>query len=116
MVGNQQASLPVPTAEDVPPYCSHGAEGVQPCHLLGQMGAISGTRPGDAEPYTIELIGPESTREEITEIYLNVYQLQRLPGKMLCGKDMEEHICQEIMDSVKECLWCRWVPTLPGRN
>ena len=28
-------------------------------------------------------------------------------------EEMEELLCQEILDSVKEHLQCRWVPTLP---
>ena len=44
----------------------------------------------EAEPSAVELIDPESTKEEITEIYHDMYQLQRSMGKMLCGKEMEE--------------------------
>ena len=25
---------------------------------------------------------------------------------------MEEHLHQEVLDSVKECLWCKWIPVL----
>ena len=60
----------------------------------------------------MELISPESTREDITEIYHDMNQLQKLPGEMLCDEEREAHICQEILDSVKECLWHKQFPAL----
>ena len=36
------------------------------------------------------------------DLYHNVYQLQRLLGKICSDEEMEVCICQEIMDSVKE--------------
>ena len=35
-----------------------------------------------------ELISPESTKQEIAEIYCDMYQLQRLPGEMVCDEKM----------------------------
>ena len=64
------------------------------------------------EPSMVELIYANSTREEIAKIYQDVYQLQWLPGKMPCNVETEEQLCQEILDSVKECLWHKWDPTL----
>ena len=46
VVGTLQASPLIPTAEDVSSCCSHGAEGVQPYHLLGKIRTISRVRPG----------------------------------------------------------------------
>ena len=57
-----------------------------------------------AEPSAIELVSPDSTREEIAEIYHDVYQLQRSLGMMSCDEEMEACLCQEILDSIKECL------------
>ena len=57
-----------------------------------------------AEQYTIELIGPRSTQEEIRGVYNDMYQLWRSPSKSPCNAEMEESICQEILDSVRECL------------
>ena len=70
----------------------------------------------EAEPSTIELVGPEPIGEEIAEIYWDVYQLRRSPGKLPCDGEMEKHLCQEILDSIKECLWHKWVPHCQGRN
>ena len=70
----------------------------------------------EVEPSAIELVSPESTREEIAEIYCNVYQLCRLPGTMPGDEEMEAHLCQEILDSIKECLQCKQVPALLGEE
>ena len=48
------------------------------------------------------------------DFYHNVYQLQRLLEKICCDEEMEACICQEIMDSVKEHLWCMWPSALLG--
>ena len=61
-----------------------------------------------AEPSAVELIGPRSTREQIRGVYNDMYQLQRSPGKCPCDVVMEERTCHEILDSIKECLLCRW--------
>ena len=65
------------------------------------------------KPSVVELIYANSMREEIAEIYCDVYQLQQLLGKSPCDAETEVHLCQEILDSIKECLWHRWDPTLP---
>ena len=69
-----------------------------------------------AELSTVELVSPESTREEIAEICHNVYQLWRLLGEMVCDKKTEVHIYQETLDSIKECLQHKQVSTLPGEE
>ena len=53
----------------------------------------------------MELICPDFTQEEITELYWDIYQLQRLPRRSCCKEGMEEHIHQEVLDSMKACLW-----------
>ena len=67
----------------------------------------------EAESSTVELIGPRMTREEIWGVYNNVYQLWRLPGTNPCDMEMEERVCQEILASIKECLWHRQTCTQP---
>ena len=66
-----------------------------------------------AEPSAMDLIGPEMSWAEIRVIYNDVYQLQKLPGRSPCDKETGERICWEILDSVKEHLWCGWVPAQP---
>ena len=48
------------------------------------------------------------------DLYHNVYQLWRLPGKIYCDEEMEACIHQEVMDSIKEFLWHKWLSALPG--
>ena len=55
----------------------------------------------------VKLVGPKSTREEIRGVYNEVYQLWRSPSKSPCDAETEESICQEILESVKECLQFR---------
>ena len=64
----------------------------------------------------MELIQPDSSEEDFAELYCNVYQLWRLLGKMLCDEEMEAHIHQDILDSVKECLWHSWLSALLGEE
>ena len=61
----------------------------------------------EAEPSAIELIGPGFIREEIRKVYNDVYQLWRSPQKSPFEAKMEESVCQEILNSIKECLWHR---------
>ena len=66
-----------------------------------------------AEPTAMELISPDPTQEEITELYWDIYQLWRLPVRSHCKEGMEEHIHQEVLDSIKEFLWHKQLSTLP---
>ena len=70
----------------------------------------------EAEPSAIELIHPESIREEIVEIYQDMYQLWKSPGKLPCDGETEELLQQEILYSTKEHLWHKWIPTPPGEE
>ena len=49
---------------------------------------------------TVELVGPETSREELLEIYLEVYKLHRLPGSPLG----EPAIAQEVLAAVLDHL------------
>ena len=49
---------------------------------------------------TIELVGPETSREELLEIYLEVHKLHRLPG----SPPGEVAIAQEVLAAVLDCL------------
>ena len=50
------------------------------------------------------------------DLYHDVYQLQRLPGKINCDEEMEAHIYQEILDSVKEHLWHKQLSAFLGKE
>ena len=49
---------------------------------------------------TIELVGLETSREELLEIYLEVYKLHRLPG----SPPGKLAIAQEVLAAVPDCL------------
>ena len=49
----------------------------------------------------MELVGPSSKYQDIKDLYRDVYQLWRLPGR---GQCKEECLCLEVLDSIKECL------------
>ena len=66
-----------------------------------------------AEVPVIELMGFMTTQEKIRTVYNNMYQLKRASRAEPCNTEMAENICQEIFNSVKECLWHRWGPTQP---
>ena len=110
-VGTQWASLRVPSPSDVPPCHCYWLELAWPHDLLGQMGTVSGVRPR-VESTAMELISPDSTWEEIAEPYWDIYQLQRLPRGSHYKEGTEEHLCQEVLDSIKEHLWHKWPSTL----
>ena len=60
-----------------------------------------------AEAPTMDLIWPGMLWADIRNIYNDVYQLRRLLGESSCDDTMAEKICQSILESVKEHLWCR---------
>ena len=48
---------------------------------------------------TIELVGPETSQEELLEIYLEVYKLHRLPG----SPPGEPAIAEEVLAAIPDC-------------
>ena len=45
-------------------------------------------------------------------MYWDIYQLWQLLRKTPCDAETDEHLNQEILDSIKEHLQCKWDPTL----
>ena len=72
----------------------------------------------------MELTKPDSSWEDIMDLYHNVYQqlvsqcvsAEEVARLMLCDEEMEVHIHQETLDSVKEHLWHKWFSALPGEE
>ena len=56
----------------------------------------------------MELIRPETIREEFRRMYNKVYQLKRVPSVNPCNAEMVEDVHQEILNLVKECLQHKW--------
>ena len=46
----------------------------------------------------VELVGPETSREELLELYLEVYKLHRLPGSPLGELAVVEEVLAAIPD------------------
>ena len=65
------------------------------------------------ETPTIILIGYETTQEEIFMLYQEVYKLMRAPETIPGDPREVEEVHQEILYSLKECLWHRKGPTQP---
>ena len=68
------------------------------------------------EVSTIQLVGLKTTRDEIWELYNDVYQLRRSPGPPLHSPECTEELVQEICTSIKEQLWQRWGSAQPKKE
>ena len=66
-----------------------------------------------AEPITMELVCPDCTREDIQDLYQDVFKLWRLPIRGWCEEATEEHLCQDILSFLKECLQLKWPSAQP---
>ena len=53
----------------------------------------------EADLYAIQLVSPETTKEEIISLYLEVYKQQRLPG----SPPREPELMEEVVSSLKGC-------------
>ena len=65
------------------------------------------------EPTAMELIHPDSTQEDIKDLYWDMYQLWRLPRRGWCKEGTNGCLCKEILDSIKECLQLKWPSAQP---
>ena len=52
-------------------------------------------------------MGHQSTREEIWDLYHQVYKLRRLLRSLLCGPEQVYKIMRDVVSSLKNCLWQR---------
>ena len=96
---------------DVPPCCCHWQH--EHDHAICQDRQEPLAEQGmEGESTMVELTRPDSSWEDIVDLYHDVYQLRR----MLCNEEIEAHIPQEILDSVKECLQHKQLSALPGEE
>ena len=101
--GYQAAFTWVPLAADVL-HATITGKSEHDCTIhLGQR-EPSPERDLGAEPTAMELAGPESTCQDIEDLYWDMYQLWRLPRRGQGEKATEDHLWGEILDSIKECL------------
>ena len=57
-----------------------------------------------ADASTVQAVGPQTSREEIRDMYYKVYKLQRLPGSPPCGLEWTEELVSDVVSSLKDCL------------
>ena len=54
-----------------------------------------------------QLVGYQTTREEIWDPYHQVYKLRRLPGPPTCRLEQVCKLTRDVVSSLKNCLWQR---------
>ena len=64
-------------------------------------------RSPQVEVSAMGLLTPQTMHEEILALYKEVYQLKRDPGEVQCSEDAVEETYIEILETLRECLWCR---------
>ena len=57
-----------------------------------------------ADVSAIQLVGPQTSKEEFRALYYEVYKLRRLPGSPLWGLEQMEELATEIVSSLKDHL------------
>ena len=57
-----------------------------------------------ADISAIQLVGPETSKEEFRALYYEVYKLKRLPRSPLWELEWMEELATEIVSSLKDCL------------
>ena len=111
-MGTWWASPPISLSENVCPHGGCWAKRVWPGNLRGCQEPLP-ERDLWAEVPTMELLTHETTWEEIMGIYHQVYQLRRKPREVPCSQDTAEETHMEILEMLKEHLWCMWGSTQP---
>ena len=54
----------------------------------------------------VQLVGYQTSREEIGDLFHQVYMLKRLPGHPPCGPEWAQEVMRDILSSLKDHL--RW--------
>ena len=55
--------------------------------------------------HAVQLVGFHTIREEVADLYNQVYILQRLPGRPPCSVVTTRELIKEIHPSLQDCLW-----------
>ena len=67
-----------------------------------------------ADASAIQLVGPQTSKEEFRALYYKVYKLRRLPGSPPWGLGWMEELSAEIVSSLKDCLGQKEGKSLQG--
>ena len=57
-----------------------------------------------ADVSAIQLVGPQTSKEEFRALYYEVYKLRRLPGSPLWELEWTKELTTKIVSSLKDCL------------
>ena len=57
-----------------------------------------------ADISAVQAVGPQTSREEIRDLYYQVYKLQRLPWSPPCGPEWTEELFRDMVSSLKDHL------------
>ena len=60
-----------------------------------------------ADVSAVQLVGYQSTREEIWDLYHQVYKLRRLPGSPPYRPEQVQELMRDVVSSLKNQLWQR---------
>ena len=97
MIGLRTATLPGDVAQNVLPCCLRRTERGGMNHLWGHRQHMPQLDPEAGMP-AVKLVGPETSREELLEIYLKVYKLHWLPG----SPPGEPAILEEVLAAIPD--------------
>ena len=61
----------------------------------------------EADVPAVQLVGYQTSREEIGYLFHQVYMLKRLPGPPLCRPKWAWEVTRDILSSLKDHQWCR---------
>ena len=67
-----------------------------------------------ADASEVQSVGPHTSREEIRDLYYQVYKLRRLHGCPSCGPEWAGELMKDVVFSLKNCL--RWKEDEPPRE
>ena len=81
-------------------------------HQVHQHGLLHLDTQADVS--AVQAVGLQTSREEIRDLYYQMYKLRRLPGSPLCGPEWMEELVEDVVSSLKNCL--RWKEGQPPRG
>ena len=102
MLGGEGTAPPPNSLGNIPPDHSLRTEGGTANDLPRLLTWPPTPRPADIS--AVQLVGYQSTREEIWDLYHQLYKPRRLPGSPLCGPEQVCELTRDVVSSLKNCL------------
>ena len=79
----------------------------------GPWGSVPKPEPG-ADQSAMELVGYQTSRKEMRDIYHSVYLLRRTPGTPSCGERERRRVIHDILASLT--VWLQGRHNLPQQE